>query len=474
MQHFRKTTTLQEDFAKLGLLDLKPASQSLNESKVLTSSDLKKLTSYYAKYHRQVKDAESLALRIAKTLPSSASLTDVTRGMEMETAKEFEDEPKSESRNISKVSLSEARLAVNQALMEKAKKKQPKKKAAKKEKKKGAKKWFMVQGKEQVATLSESLKELEAELSGSSKTVLIRAFESVCKVSDTLRLRFDQTLLAMAEAEFDHVGDTKVFDKAEKAKSEVDVDDSDVEHVGDKKPFGDSEKPSKDAPEADDSEYAHIGDDLKQMKEDAMNALEKLKKDVMTPADAESILKDMVAFLGGSMDSYMNIDGCDGMGQEHVGDEDPAEAGAEPVEPDSVDGEHVGDDVYDDAAPEPEGEESEEEKEAKAKLKSQFESRKARRPLKEETEANAEKMLQSIFNDLTAVNVDLGKTHAKGALTKAAKKMVMEAKEAVRRARDLVENAMEQVTQGVVDLDDVPADAEPNPEAPSDADVTEL
>lgn len=325
MQHFRRIRSMQEDFETLGLL---PTRQSLplNESKKTVERKL-----------------------VAKAEKKSVSTL-----------------------------IAESRNAINRALK---KKKTP----AKKAKHVKAARKYMMQGLEQFATLVESLKNVEAEMTGAARSELVKAFESVAKISEALKLRLDQAMLMAEENEY-------VGDGEPKSDAKVDKDDEKKAYAGEDEPeevkigvedeegkkeyAGEGEpKDTKEKPEAPKGDLRHVGDEVEKVKEvpvhtedeevmdanieipaalpadlgglkaDALAVLEKMKKEVLSTADAEDILKDMVKFLGGAMDTYINL-AKDNKPNEYVGDGKPEDEKGEPVSSESPEGRRMGQDPY--------------------------------------------------------------------------------------------------------------------------------
>lgn len=82
---------------------------------------------------------------------------------------------------------------------------------------------------------------------------------------------------------------------------------------------------SLDTESKTESKSNRISDNLRTLKTEATELLQQFKKDAITPADAESVLRDMVSYLGGAINTFANIaKGLEGY-RDEVGQDQPKE-----------------------------------------------------------------------------------------------------------------------------------------------------
>lgn len=356
MQHFRKVTSLQEDFQMLGLL--KPRTEA-DEPVVKKPED------------EEGADAEVKKEGDEPVLPP-------TEGEEGEKKDGEEDEEQTEAKLIrqrtKRMSGSKKAKARLSARKHKAKRKRTTKLKKRLTKfKNRIKKFIRLKGKKKagprtrfklaagmdhrMANMLESLDTMSLVMKGSVQEDLSGAFKNVILLSSTLARKYavmEEIMLKLEDAlPVEHPDSASGYDldkknvkvdgktgdamdttmdtpATEEEEPIVDMtkeeegdggegwdweDDSeeegdDGETMGDDDMDGDMDDDGEDEEDEEDAEVEEsrgLEHDLMQLRLEAEDVLDKMKTSVLSPDVAADVLKDMVAYLGGALKSYMDL-----------------------------------------------------------------------------------------------------------------------------------------------------------------------
>jgi hypothetical protein len=405
MQHFRSVTTLQEDFERLGLVnqtrmvtenlkhDLrlfmannseavlcqrKPLEEMLENvisegkydheaAKVAWRQTVLNCAAVYAKNGGgTISEAicAELAMELAEAFKEAnkaklAETTEVAEGLGVQRLKKMTPAARAKARKAYRSNKSNIKRRLKKKRKTATfKRHQSKLKRLKKTRSAGARKRFVVTGMELCGAIQESLSGFLASLNESTPTLeeMVDAFESINQFASNLDESLCCVEIDLIESakepkdDYKHVGDD--LGDTDKEGSEVtDPEAKDHEHMGDKFDWSAFEKEGDDVEDDTAHRYAGLHADLETMKEDVDEVLSRLKKHVLSPADASSVLSDMTKFLNGAMKIFHNLS-KDIKKNKYVGDE-PDDETQKPSDVESLAGKHMGEKPYKDTGGHP-------------------------------------------------------------------------------------------------------------------------